>query len=42
MNDILNFKRKEKKQKCLFYQDENAKIKYTILQDKKNDDSIKQ
>ena len=40
INDILNFKRKEKKQKCLFYQDENAKIKYTILQNKKNDDSI--
>ena len=34
MNDILNFKRKEKKQKCLFYQDENAKIKYTIFLDK--------
>ena len=40
MNDILNFKRKEKKQKCLFFQDEDAKIKYTILSDKKNEDTI--
>ena len=40
MNDILNFKRKEKKQKCLFFQDDDAKIKYTILSDKKNEDII--
>ena len=40
INDILNFKRKEKKQKCLFFQDEDAKIKYTILPDKKNEELI--
>ena len=38
IKDIQNFKRKEKsKQKCLFFQDEDSKIKYTILNNKKDE-----
>jgi hypothetical protein len=38
LNDIKNFKRKEKnKQKCLFFKDEDSKIKYTILPNKKEE-----
>jgi len=41
LNDIKNFKRKDKnKQKCLFFKDEDSKIKYTILANK-NDESYK-
>ena len=36
MKEIKDFKRKEKnRQKCLFFQDEDSNIKYTILPDKK-------
>ena len=39
-DEIKNFKRKEKSsQKCLFFKDENSKIKYTILPNKKEEDS---
>ena len=40
LNEIQNFKRKEKnKQKCLFFQDEDSKIKYTILPNKKEEEN---
>ena len=36
INEIKDFKRKEKnRKKCLFFQDEDSNIKYTILPDKK-------
>ena len=39
MKEIKDFKRKEKnRQKCLFFQDEDSNIKYTILPDKKEKD----
>ena len=39
-DEIKNFKRKEKSsQKCLFFKDEDSKIKYTILPNKKEEDS---
>ena len=39
-DEIKNFKRKEKsRQKCLFFKDEDSKIKYTILPNKKEEDS---
>ena len=39
LNEIQNFKRKEKnKQKCLFFQDEDSNIKYTILPNKKEEE----
>ena len=39
MKEIKYFKRKEKnRQKCLFFQDEDSNIKYTILPDKKEKD----
>ena len=38
-DEIKNFKRKEKSsQKCLFFKDEDSKIKYTILPNKKEED----
>ena len=38
LNEIKNFKRKEQnKQKCLFFKDEDSKIKYTILPNKKEE-----
>ena len=38
-DEIKNFKRKEKsRQKCLFFKDEDSKIKYTILPNKKEED----
>lgn len=38
LNEIKNFKRKEQnKQKCLFFKDEDSKIKYTILPNKKQE-----
>ena len=41
LNEIQNFKRKEKnKQKCLFFQDEDSNIKYTILPNKKEEEEI--
>ena len=41
LNEIQNFKRKEKnKQKCLFFQDEDSNIKYTILPNKKEEEGI--
>jgi hypothetical protein len=40
LNEIQNFKRKEKnKQKCLFFQDEDSNIKYTILPNKKEEEN---
>ena len=40
LDEIKNFKRKEKSsQKCLFFKDEDSKIKYTILPNKKEEDS---
>ena len=42
LNDIKNFKRKEKnKPKCLFFQDEDSNIKYTILSTKKDEEEKK-
>ena len=39
-DEIKNFKRKEKSsQKCLFFKDEDSKIKYTILPNKKEEDA---
>ena len=39
-DEIKNFKRKEKsRQKCLFFKDEDSKIKYTILPNKKEEDA---
>ena len=39
LDEIKNFKRKEKSsQKCLFFKDEDSKIKYTILPNKKEED----
>ena len=38
LNEIKNFKRKEQnKQKCLFFKDEDSKIKYKILPNKKEE-----
>ena len=42
LREIKNFKRKTKKEgepniKCLFFEDEDSKIKYTILENKKKD-----
>ena len=40
LNEIQNFKRKDKnKQKCLFFQDEDSNIKYTILPNKKEEEN---
>ena len=40
LNEIKNFKRKEKnRQKCLFFEDEDSNIKYTILPNKKGESS---
>jgi hypothetical protein len=40
LDEIKNFKRKEKSsQKCLFFKDEDSKIKYTILPNKKEEDA---
>ena len=40
LNEIKNFKRKEQsKQKCLFFQDENSNIKYTILPNKNDENN---
>ena len=38
LNEIKNFKRKEQnKQKCLFFKDEDSKIKYKVLPNKKEE-----
>ena len=38
LNEIKNFNRKEQsKQKCLFFQDEDSNIKYTILPNKNDE-----